>query len=280
LDVVTGADMLEKINEAGDFLSGRIQATPRIGMITGTGLADLAQAMDIEHTISYEEIPHFPKSTVPGHAGLLLSGHLSGKSMLVMQGRFHIYEGYTVEEVTFPVRVMARLGVRYLLISSAAGGLDPHFRPGELMLITDHINLTGHNPLIGRYMEDPGRRFADMSSAYTSELAALAMKAALINGIHLHQGVYAGITGPSLETPAETRFLRLIGADAVGMSTVHEVIEAVHCGMSVLAIVAITNQNLPDCMAPISIEEILANAKMASSALTRLMRTIIEDLRA
>jgi purine-nucleoside phosphorylase len=278
LDVVTGADMLEKINEAGDFLSGRIQATARIGMITGTGLADLAQAMDIEHTISYEEIPHFPKSTVPGHAGLLLSGHLSGKSMLVMQGRFHIYEGYTAEEVTFPVRVMAQLGVRYLLISSAAGGLDPHFRPGELMLITDHINLTGHNPLIGRYMEDPGRRFADMSSAYTSELAALAMKAALINGIHLHQGVYAGITGPSLETPAETRFLRLIGADAVGMSTVHEVIEAVHCGMRVLAIVAITNQNIPDCMAPISIEEILSNAKMASSALTRLMRTIIEDL--
>jgi purine-nucleoside phosphorylase len=270
--------MLEKINEAGDFLSRRIKATPLIGMITGTGLTDLAQAMDIEQTISYEEIPHFPKSTVPGHAGLFLSGHQSGKSMLMMQGRFHIYEGYTVQEVTFPVRVMAYLGVRYLLISSAAGGLDPHFSPGELMLLTDHINLTGYNPLIGRNIEDSGPRFPDMSSAYTSELTKLALKAALINGIHLHQGVYAGITGPSLETPAETRFLRLIGADAVGMSTVHEVIEAVHYGMSVLAIVAITNRNIPDCMAPISIEEILANAKKASSALTRLMRTIIKDL--
>jgi purine-nucleoside phosphorylase len=272
--------MLEKISEAGDFLSRRIQAKPSIGMITGTGLADLAQAMDIEYTISYGEIPHFPKSTVPGHAGLLLSGRMSGKSMLAMQGRFHLYEGYTVEEVTFPVRVMAYLGVRYLLISSAAGGLDPHFRPGELMLITDHINLTGHNPLIGRYIDDPERRFPDMSSAYTSELAVLAKKAALINRIHLHQGVYVGITGPSLETPAETRFLRQIGADAVGMSTVHEVIEAVHCGMSILAIVAITNRNIPDCMTPISIEEILTNAKRASSALTNLLRTLVEDLEA
>jgi purine-nucleoside phosphorylase len=270
--------MLKNISEAGDFLSRQIQAKPLIGMITGTGLSDLAQVMDTRHTISYEDIPHFPKSTVPGHAGLLLSGSLSGKSILVMQGRFHIYEGYTVEEVTFPVRLMALLGVRYLLISSAAGGLDPHFRPGGLMLVTDHINLTGNNPLIGRYMEDPGRRFPDMSSAYDRELAALAMKTALIKGIHLHQGIYVGITGPSLETPAETRFLRLIGGDAVGMSTVNEVIEAVHSGMRVLAIVAITNRNLPDCMAPISIEEILANAKKASLMLTRLMKAIIEDV--
>jgi purine-nucleoside phosphorylase len=272
--------MLEKINEAADFLSRRIGGTPLIGMITGTGLADLAQVMDIEHSIPYKDIPHFPESTVPGHAGLLLSGSLSGKSMLVMQGRFHIYEGHPVGEVTFPVRVMALLGVRYLLISSASGGLDPHFRPGELMLVTDHINLTGHNPLIGRVVEDSGLRFPDMSSAYDSELRALAMKAALRNGIHLHQGVYVGITGPSLETPAETKFLRLIGADAVGMSTVNEVIEAVHLGMRVLAIVAITNRNIPDCMVPISIEEILENAKKASSALTRLLGTIIEDLEA
>lgn len=272
--------MLDKINEAADFLSKTIEAKPLIGMITGTGLADLAQVMAIDHTISYEDIPHFPKSTVPGHAGLLLSGHLFGKSMLAMQGRFHIYEGYTVNEVTFPIRVMDLLGVRHLFISSAAGGLDPHFRPGELMLVTDHINLTGHNPLIGRNLEDPALRFPDMSSAYDSELAALAMKAALVNGIHLHQGVYVGITGPSLETPAETKFLRLIGADAVGMSTVNEVIEAVHSGMRVLVIVAITNRNIPDCMAPISIEEVLANAKKASPALTRLLGTIIEDLEA
>jgi purine-nucleoside phosphorylase len=273
-----GVEMLKKINDAADFLSGRIHGTPLIGMITGTGLADLAQIMAIEHTISYEDIPHFPQSTVPGHEGLLLSGRLSGKSILVMQGRFHIYEGYTAEEVTFPVRVMALLGVRHLLIVSAAGGLDPHFRPGELMLVTDHINLTGRNPLIGRNLEDPDMRFPDMGSAYDSDLTVAAMKAALSNGIHLHQGVYVGITGPSLETPAETRFLRLIGADAVGMSTVHEVIEAVHSGMKVLAMVAITNRNIPDCMAPISIEEIIANAKQASTKLTRLLATIIEDL--
>jgi purine-nucleoside phosphorylase len=270
--------MLDKSNETADFLSKKIEGTPIIGMITGTGLADLAQVMAVDQVISYEDIPHFPKSTVPGHAGLLLSGQLFGKSMLAMQGRFHIYEGYTVNEVTFPIRVMALLGVRYLLISSAAGGLDPHFRPGELMLVTDHINLTGHNPLIGRKAEEPALRFPDMGSAYDSELAALAMKAALTNGIHLHQGVYVGITGPSLETPAETKFLRLIGADAVGMSTVNEVIEAVHSGMRVLVIVAITNRNIPDCMAPISIEEVLANAKKASPALMRLLGTIIEDL--
>jgi len=197
-----------------------------------------------------------------------------------MQGRFHIYEGYTVEEVTFPVRVMALLNVKHLLIFSAAGGLDPHFRPGDLMLITDHLNLTGHNPLIGREVVDPRLRFPDMSAAYNSELAALAKKAALTNGINLHQGVYAGIIGPSLETPAETRFLRLIGADAVGMSTVNEVIEAVHLGMRVLAIVVITNRNIPDCMEPISIEEVLANAQSASSALARLLKAIIEDLAA
>jgi len=272
--------MHEKITETADFLSKTIEATPIIGMITGTGLADLAQVMTVDQVIPYEDIPHFPKSTVPGHVGMLLSGHLFGKSMLAMQGRFHIYEGHTVNEVTFPIRVMAMLGMRYLLISSAAGGLDPHLRPGELMLVTDHINFTGHNPLIGRNAEDSSPRFPDMSSAYDCELAALAMKAALNNGIHLHQGVYVGITGPSLETPAETRFLRLVGADAVGMSTVNEVIEAVHSGMRVMAIVAITNRNIPDCMAAISIEEVIANAKKATPALTRLLGSIIEALEA
>jgi len=273
-----GKPMFQKIQKAADFLSANIHAEPSIGMITGTGLADLAQAMDIEHTISYADIPHFPKSTVPGHAGLLLSGRMSGKPMIVMQGRFHIYEGYTVNEVTFPVRVMALLGVKHLFIASAAGGLDYRFSPGELMLVRDHINLTGHNPLIGRTVEEPNLRFPDMSSAYDTELAALAMKAATGTGVYLHQGVYAGITGPSLETPAETRFLKTIGADAVGMSTVNEVIEAVHSGMKVLAIVAITNRNIPECMEAISIEEVLANAKKASPQLMRLLQTIAEDL--
>jgi purine-nucleoside phosphorylase len=270
--------MIGKINETADFLAKTISSMPLVGMITGTGLADLAQVMDVEYTLSYDDIPHFPKSTVPSHKGLLLSGRMSGRSILVMQGRFHIYEGYTAEEVTFPVRVMALLGLRYLLIFSAAGGLNPGFDSGELMLVTDHINLTGHNPLIGRSHEDPDRRFPDMGAAYDKELAAIAAQAAMNNGIDLHKGVYVGISGPSLETPAETRFLRLIGADAVGMSTVHEVIEAVHSRMRVLAIVAITNKNIPDCMAPISMEEILANAGKASMKLTRLLGTIIKDL--
>ncbi|MFW6147399.1 MAG: purine-nucleoside phosphorylase [Thermodesulfobacteriota bacterium] len=271
--------MLQKIQKAADFLSAKIHAVPTIGMITGTGLADLAQAMDIDHTISYAGIPHFPESTVPGHPGLLLSGRFSGKATIVMQGRFHIYEGYTVHDVTFPIRVMALLGVRYLFIASAAGGLDSRFSPGELMLVRDHINLTGHNPLIGRAIEEPDLRFPDMSSAYDNGLAALAMKAATSAGIYLHQGVYAGITGPSLETPAETRFLKIIGADAVGMSTVNEVIEAVHSGMKVLAVVAITNRNIPECMKAISIEEVLANAKKASPHLMRLLQIIVEDLK-
>jgi len=271
--------MEKTIIEAADFLREKIMSKPLIGMITGTGLAELTGTMDIDYTVSYEQIPYFPKSTVPGHAGMLLSGSISGNSVMAMQGRFHIYEGYTVSEVTFPVRVMALLGVKYLFISSAAGGLDPHYQPGELMLVTDHINLTGNNPLIGRNQEESAMRFPDMTSAYDKNLIAIARAKSLREGIHIHEGVYVGITGPSLETPAETRFLRLIGADAVGMSTVNEVIEAVHLGLKVLAIVAITNRNLPDCMAPISIEEVIANAKKASPALTRLLATIIEDLR-
>ena len=247
-------------------------------MITGTGLAQLTDTMDIDQNIPYEQIPHFPKSTVAGHAGILVSGTIAGNPILAMQGRFHIYEGYTIYEITFPVRVMANLGVRYLLISSAAGGLNPHFKPGELMLVTDHINLTGNNPLIGRNLEESGSTFIDMTAAYDKDLIALAREKALREGIHLNQGVYVGITGPSLETPAETRFLRTIGADAVGMSTVNEVIEAVHSGLKVLAIVVITNTNLPDCMKAASIEEVIANARKASLALTRLLTGIIKDL--
>jgi len=267
-----------KITEAASFLRERIKKKPLIGMITGTGLAQLTDTMDIDQNIPYEQIPHFPKSTVAGHAGILLSGTIAGKPILAMQGRFHIYEGYTIYEITFPVRVMANLGVRYLLISSAAGGLNPHFKPGELMLVTDHINLTGNNPLIGRNLEQSGSTFIDMTSAYDKDLIALARGKALEEGIHLNQGVYVGITGPSLETPAETRFLRTIGSDAVGMSTVNEVIEAVHSGLKVLTIVVITNTNLPDCMKAASIEEVIANARKASPALTRLLTGIIKDL--
>jgi purine-nucleoside phosphorylase len=268
-----------KIGEAADFIRGRIiEKGPLIGMITGTGLGKLTETMEIDQNISYEEIPHFPRPTVAGHAGILLSGTIAGKPTLAMQGRFHIYEGYTVSEITFPVRVMASLGVKYLFISSAAGGLNPHFSPGELMLVTDHINLTGNNPLIGRNLEESGSSFIDMTSAYDKDLIALAREKAIEEGIHLNQGVYVGITGPSLETPAETRFLRNIGSDAVGMSTVNEVIEAIYSGLKVLAIVAITNINLPDCMAATSIEEVIANAEKASPSLTRLLTIITKDL--
>ncbi len=270
--------MYQRITKAADFIRKRIKDDPLIGMITGTGLADLTDNMQIDQDIPYEQIPNFPRSTVAGHAGILVSGSIAGKPILAMQGRIHIYEGYTVKEITFPVRVMASLGVKYLFIFSAAGGLNPLFRPGELMLLTDHLNLTSNNPLIGENLGEFGPRFPDMTSAYDKELVTLARGKALEEGIALNQGVYVGIIGPSLETPAETRFLRIIGADAVGMSTVNEVIAAVHSGLKVLAIVAITNTNLPDCMTPISIEEVIANAKKASPSLARLFTRIIEGL--
>jgi purine-nucleoside phosphorylase len=270
--------MYQRITKATDFIRKRIKDDPLIGMITGTGLADLADNMQIDQDIPYEQIPNFPRSTVAGHAGILVSGSIAGKPILAMQGRFHIYEGYTVNEITFPVRVMANLGVKYLFVSSAAGGLNPLFKPGELMIVTDHINLTGDNPLIGKNIDEFGPRFPDMTSAYNKDLIALSMGKAIEEMITLNQGVYVGITGPSLETPAETRFLRFIGADAVGMSTVNEVIAAVHCGLKVLAIVAITNINIPDRMTATSIEEVIANAKKASPLLVKLLTVIIKDL--
>ena len=270
--------MITKVTEATNFIQERIKEKPLIGMITGTGLGNLTNIVELDKTIPYENIPHFPKSTVEGHAGILVSGTLFKKSILAMQGRFHLYEGYAADEITFPIWVMAHLGVKYLFVLSAAGGLNPLFNPGELMLVTDHINLTGYNPLIGKNADELGSRFPDMASAYDKNLLSLSREKALEEGIVLHQGIYVGITGPSLETPAETRFLRLIGADAVGMSTVNEVIAAVYCGLKVLTIVVITNRNLPDCMTGISMEEVIANAKKASSLLTKLLTGIIKGL--
>ncbi|MFZ7112657.1 MAG: purine-nucleoside phosphorylase [Desulfatiglandales bacterium] len=270
--------MLEYIKETTNYLSTRIKEPPVIGMITGTGLSDLSERIAIDLSLSYEEIPHFPTSTIPGHKGALIAGRLGGKPIMTMDGRFHLYEGYTYEQVTFPVRIMSKLGVKYLLISSAAGGLNPLFRRGDLMLVTDHINLTGGNPLMGPNLDEFGPRFPDMSAVYDPVLAELARKKALEAGILLREGVYVGITGPSLETPAETRFLRLMGADAVGMSTVAEVIVGVHCGLEIMAIVAITNVNLPDCMKETSIDEVITNAVAAAGKLSPLWERIIADL--
>lgn len=270
--------MLNQIDASTDFLKKKITHTPRIGMITGTGLGNLTDLMKVEFRVPYEEIPHFPKSTIEGHKGSLVYGRIGDVPALVMEGRFHIYEGYSPQEATFPVRVMARLGADYLLISSAAGGLNPLFKPGDLMLLTDHINLTGKNPLIGPNLDQFGPRFPDMSEVYDPELITLVRNEAIKAGIFIREGVYTGIIGPSLETPAETRYLKMIGGDAVGMSTVLEVIVGVHCQMKIIAIVAITNVNLPDCMKKTSLEQVIATAEKASQSLSILWTKVINKL--
>jgi purine-nucleoside phosphorylase len=267
--------MLRRIQEASDFIAAKMPYPPRIGLITGTGLGDLTSAMNVELRLAYQEIPHFPRSTSMGHKGLLAFGRVGEQRVMAMEGRFHLYEGYTAEEVTFPVRIMSRLGVEVLIISSAAGGLNPLFEPADLMLVTDHINLTGRNPLLGPNLDIFGPRFPDMSRVYDRNLMVLAKTKAMELNIPLREGVYVGILGPSLETPAETRFLRTSGADAVGMSTVPEVIVAVHCGMKILAIVVITNVNLPDCMDKTSVEDVIATAQKAGVKLTSLLKQII-----
>jgi purine-nucleoside phosphorylase len=266
--------MIQAIEASADFLRDRLKTKPRIGMITGTGLGKVTERVDTEFRIPYKEIPHFPRSTVEGHKGTLLSGLLAGTPVLALEGRFHIYEGYSLEEITFPIRVMSKLGITHLFISSAAGGLNPLFQPGDVMVVTDHINLMGRNPLIGPNLDQFGPRFPDMAEVYDPHIIRLAGEEALNGGIDLKQGIYVGITGPSLETPAETRFLRMIGSDAVGMSTVPEVIVGVHCGLRIGVIVAITNVNLPDCMKESTIDDIIATAEMAGGKLSVIWERI------
>lgn len=270
--------MLQRIEESARCLRRRIRGIPFAGMITGTGLEAVLGAMQVEERIPYAEIPHFPVSTAEGHRGTLAFGTMGGRPLLAMEGRFHLFEGYGPREITFPVRVMRHLGVRHLFISSAVGGLNPFFAPGDLMLVRDHLNLTGSNPLVGPNLEAFGPRFPDMTRAYDPALGALARQRALELGIHLREGIYAGLLGPSIETPAETRYLRGIGADAVGFSTVHEVIVGVHCGMKVLAVVAVTNVNRPDCMAPVAIEEVLDASRRAAHSLGPLWEGILVAL--
>ena len=271
--------MLEdSIQQTVGFLSPRTTRPPTIGMITGTGLGALTKDMEVEFRISYEEIPHFPCSTAEGHEGKLAYGNLSGVPVLAMEGRFHLYEGYSPQEIAFPVRVMARLGIKYLLISSAAGGLNPRFETGDLMIVADHINLTGVNPLAGPNIDSLGPRFPDMTEVYPGDLRSLAQKEALGSQLLLREGVYAGVMGPSLETPAETRFLRTIGADAVGMSTVTEAIAGVHCGLQILAIVVITNMNLPDCMEKTSIDDVIKISRQSGERLKELWGKIVRSL--
>jgi purine-nucleoside phosphorylase len=264
--------------ETADFLRSRIGQVPQTGILTGTGLGEATKALRVSTAFEYKNLPHFPVSTVPSHAGRLLCGELAGRPVMVMQGRFHLYEGYSAAEVVFPVRVMQELGLRRLVVTNAAGGLDPAHAPGDVMLITDHINLSGENPLAGPNEDGWGPRFPDMTCAYDRELLRLAEKAAAAGSRPVRKGVYAGLKGPCLETPAETRFLKSIGAQAVGFSTVQEVIAAVHGGMQVLGVSVITNVNDPDHPAPASVDEIIAVARRAAPHLARLLAGLLRQL--
>jgi purine-nucleoside phosphorylase len=270
--------ILKEIEETAGFIASKTKEEPSVGIILGTGLGDLVEKISITQVLPYETIPHFPRSTVEGHAGRLIVARFAGKNVLVMQGRIHFYEGYSLTRVTFPVRVMRSMGVKILVISNAAGGLNLMFAPGDVMVITDHINFTGQNPLIGPNLDALGPRFPDMAAVYDRVLINLAEQVAIEEKIKLQKGIYVGVTGPSMETPAETRFLRMIGADAVGMSTIPEVIVAAHCGLRIMGLSAISNVNRPDCMTPAPLEEILANAALAGHKMIRIVAGVLEKI--
>jgi len=246
-----------------------------IGVLTGTGLSDSLEGIKEICRFEYSDLPNFPVSTTDGHKGRLVIGRAGEKYILIMQGRFHLYEGYSPAQVTFPVRLMQEMGIGVLIVNNAAGGINPAFCAGDIMVIKDHINLTGKNPLVGENQEEWGIRFPDMSRVYDPNLMRLTLDVADKNGIKIQQGVYAGLLGPSLETPSEIRFLKTIGSDAVGMSTVMEVIAAVHAGMKILGLSMITNINDPDSPAPTTLEAVLETAKKSVPRLNRLLSKII-----
>lgn len=264
--------------ETVSFIKNKIVDLPDIAFLTGTGLSNSTASMDISARFRYKEIPHFPLSTVESHQGELLFGKMCNRKIMVMQGRFHLYEGYSPLEVKFPIRVMQELGVKYLIISNASGGLNLNFSTGEVMVIRDHINLTGHNPLIGQNIDSWGIRFPDMTEVYDKRLADMAIDAAQRAGIPVQQGVYAGLCGPSLETPAETRFLKIIGADAVGFSTVMEAIAGVHAGMKILGLATITNINNPDAPEKATVEDIIKTANQASNHVHAILQGVLEKM--
>jgi len=268
----------EKIQEAKDYIQGKSGLKPTLAIILGSGLGRLAGQIENKEVIPYVQIPHFAVSTAPGHSGNLILGSFGGKNVVAMQGRFHFYEGHSLEVITFPVRVMKALGAEILIESNASGGINPRFKAGELMVIIDHINLTGTNPLIGPNDDSLGPRFPDMSEPYDKKLIKLTEKVALKEGIKIHFGVYAGVTGPCFETPAEYRFLGRIGADVVGMSTVPEVIVARHCNLRVLGISCVTDECIPDCLEPLDSQKVIEVAKKAESVLTRLIKPVVARL--
>jgi purine-nucleoside phosphorylase len=274
----TMTELRKQIDEAVKLIRTKTISSPKVGIILGTGLGGLAQEIEKEVVIDYQDIPHFPVSTVESHRGELIFGKLAGKSVVAMQGRFHFYEGYTMKQITFPVRVMKFLGVETVLISNAAGALNPLFQRGDIMLMVDHINLLGDNPLIGPNDDTLGPRFPDMSEPYSKELIALAEQAALDLKIRVQEGVYVAMQGPNLETRAEYRFLRTIGADAVGMSTVPEDIVAIHMSMRVFGVSIITDECFPDALKPITLEEVIGVANKAEPKMTAIMKELVRRL--
>lgn len=270
--------LLERVEEAAGFVRGQAPEAPDVAIILGTGLGNFAKKIRSAVTLSYRDIPHFPQSTAPSHASRLALGLVGKRRVVAMEGRFHCYEGYSAQDVAFPVRVMRRLGARVLILSNAAGGLNPEYRKGDLVVIEDHINLMGVNPLIGANEDRLGLRFPDMSEPYSRRLVALAEQAGRELGLAVRAGVYVGVTGPNLETRAEYRFMRQIGADLVGMSTVPEVLAGVHAGFEILALSVVTDVCLPDSLVPVSIEEVIRVANEAGPKLDRLVEAVVSAL--
>lgn len=266
----------ENVQETAKVIRERWSGIPEVGIVLGTGLGALAREIESDVTIPYGDLPHFPRSTVASHAGQLVCGRLAGHSVMAMEGRFHLYEGYTAAQVTFPIRIMKELGCKLLLVSNAAGGLNPLHSKGDIVVIEDHINLLGANPLIGPNDDRLGPRFPDMIEPYDLALQRLALEVAREENIVAHRGVYVAVTGPNLETRAEYRFLSRIGADVVGMSTIPEVLVAVHSGLKVLGFSIVTDMCLPDALKPVSIEEIIAVANTAESRLRTIVIKVLE----
>lgn len=270
--------MNRQINEAVEFLQSRGFGTPEVGIILGTGLGKILEEVEVEAVMSYNHIPFFPTATVEFHTGKLIYGSLSGKKVILMQGRFHVYEGYTLQDVTFPVRVMHRLGIKKLLVSNASGAINLEFKKGEIMLIDDHINLQGGSPLAFRGVEFLGERFVDMSAPYDAEMNSAIEKIASEKNIKLHKGVYASVVGPQLETRAEYRYLKLIGADAVGMSTVPEVIVANHLNLPVSALSVLTDECDPDQLEAVQLKDILAMAAKAEPDMITIFTELLKSI--
>ena len=270
-------ELFDQINDAVKLIRGHWDETPRAGVILGTGLGSLVEHMDVAVSLNYGDIPHFPQSTAISHAGRLICGTLAGLPVMAMEGRFHMYEGYALKQITLPVRVFKAMGADLLVVSNACGGLNPYYQLGDIMLIDDQINLMGDNPLIGINDDRLGPRFPDMSEPYNRALIERALRIARREDIIAHKGVFVAVAGPNLETAAEYRFLRMIGADVVGMSTVPETIVAVHAGMRVVGFSCITDMCLPDALKPANVEEIIAVAKAAEPKLTQLVRGVLAE---